>query len=70
MRRPGPTQQRAAAVIGTERGAAPSAPRARLHGVAALCAAAATLAGDVLCCQMWVSSDMFNLHKVLGKDVI
>ena len=37
---------------------------------AVLCAAAATLAGDVLCCQMWVSSDMFNLHKVLGKDVI
>mmetsp|Transcript_42269 Transcript_42269/g.86214 ORF Transcript_42269/g.86214 Transcript_42269/m.86214 type:complete len:432 (+) Transcript_42269:1-1296(+) len=44
--RPGPTQQRAAAVIGTERGAAPCTPRARLNGAAALCAAAATWAGQ------------------------
>eukprot|EP00435_Cladocopium_sp_Y103_P029746 s2479_g7.t1 len=41
----GPTQQRAAAVV-TERGAAPCTPRAQLNGVAALCAAAATLAGQ------------------------
>lgn len=61
----GPTQQRAAAVIGTERGAAPCTPRARLNGAAALCAAAATWAGEVLCCPMWVSADMFNLHKIV-----
>ena len=52
-------------MIGTERGAAPCTPRARLNGAAALCAAAATLAGEVLCCPTWVSADMFNLHKIV-----
>ena len=60
---PGPTQQRAA-VIGTERGAAPCTPRARLNGAAALCAAAVTLAGEVLWCPMRAYSDMFKVHKM------